>query len=333
MARRIFTFGAARAILGALLLSCALVVQGCAAMGPAAKSVTKSAVRGSYDEIDGLDPALQDRVTRKLIDNPAVHDAAHDLLVAAVGGTLDGLTEAERSGKVNAFVDASLAAMREQGDAAFGELASRFEKQMAPVLRALVQELISSASVAMREAATRDLPVIMNAVLQSSLRAFAIAATTASEQMRAQAKGFAEQDLGPIAGAISEQVAQQAIIGVREGLHKDLNLHDPAIQDGMREIGIGLAQGIAKGTPTSPFTTTFAISTFVLGALFLMSLGAIVALYSRAQTSTRVIALLAQRLDGHDVDRATEEGAPISTRTRTSHPSAPTPLPRSGGVR
>jgi hypothetical protein len=90
-------------------------------MGPAAKTVTKGAIRGSHDEIDAIDPALQDRVVRK----------------------------------------------------------------------------------------------------RSSLRAFAIAAGAASEQMRAQAKGFAEQYLGPIAGALSEQSARViALLAELLGAHE-----------------------------------------------------------------------------------------------------------------
>jgi hypothetical protein len=284
----------------ALLLSCVLFTQGCSALKPAAKSATKGAIAGSFDEIDAMDPALQERVVRKFLDNPAVHDAAHDLLRSAVTGTLDGMTEAERTGRVNAFVDAILASMRKEGGAAMDDVISRFGKELAPILRSLVAELVSSASGAMREAAARDLPVIMSAFLDSAVRAFAVAASAGSEQMRAQAKEFAEHDLGPIAGALSEQVARQAIIGVREGIHRELDLKDPEVRDGMREIGIGLAQGIAQGTPTSPFTTTFAIASFSLAFLLFLAICAIVALYSRARTSANVIAILAQRLDGHD---------------------------------
>jgi hypothetical protein len=210
------------------------------------------------------------------------------------------MTEAERTGRVNAFVDALLVGMRKEGGAAMDDVISRFGKELAPILRSLVRELVSSASGAMREAAARDLPAIMSAFLDSAMRSFAVAASAGTEQMRAQAKAFAEQDLASIAGTLSEQVARQAVIGVREGIHRELDLKDPEVRDGMREIGIGLAQGIAKGTPTSPFTTTFAIASFSLAFLLFLAICAIVALYSRARMSANVIALLAQRLDGHD---------------------------------
>jgi hypothetical protein len=271
-------------------------------------------------------------VTAKLFDSPAVQAAAHDLLRSVVSGTIDGLTTAEQDGKVDALVEATLAAMRRQGDAAMGEFLARFQSDLTPLLRALVHELVSATSSALREAAARDVPVIMSAVVDGSLRAFAAAASSATEQMRAQAKGFAEQDLGPIAGVLSEQVARQAIVGVREGLHQELNLQDPQVREGMREIGIGLAQGIAQGTPTSPFTTTFAVTTFVLAALLLVAVGAAISFRSRAQMSAKVIALLAQRLDGgaksegaveDSVREATEE---LSARREGDRPSR---VPRS----
>jgi hypothetical protein len=298
---------AQRGLLAALVLSAATGF-GCGTLAPAATAgVTKGAIRGYYGEVDDIDPALQDRVARKLLDSPAVHDAAHDLLVSAVGGAVDGFTESERTGKVNAFVAATLQAMRREGDAAMGDLVMRFDKQLAPVLRSLIEDLVSSTSAALREAAARDLPAITSAVVESSLRAFAVAASSASDEVRSQAKDFAENDLGPIAGALSEQVARQAIIGVREGIHRDLDLKDPQVREGMREIGIGLAQGIAQGTPTSPFTTTFAVASFVLAGLLLVAIAAVIALYSRARVSAKVIALLAQRLDGHAKAGATVE--------------------------
>jgi hypothetical protein len=289
-----------------LILVLCTITLGCGALGPAAKDVTKSTVRGAYEEFDGIDDALRERVVHKLMDSPAVHAAAHDLLTSAVTGTIDGLTEAERDGKINAFVDAAMGEMQKQGDAAMGEFFAHFQRELAPVLHALIRELVASTSAAFREAAVRDLPVITSAILDSTMRAFAVAASTATEQMRAQAKGFAEHDLGPIAGVISQQVAHDAVLGIREGLHQDLNLHDPEVRDGMREMGIGLAQGIAQGTPTSPFTTTFAISTFVLGALFLLALGALIAVWSRARTTANLVTILAQRLDsGAKSDSAT----------------------------
>jgi hypothetical protein len=306
---RPYGFGATaqRGLFAALVLSAATGL-GCGVLSPAATAgVTKGAIRGYYGEIDDIDPALQDRVARKLLDSPAVHDAAHDLLVSAVAGAVDGFTESERTGKVNAFVAATLEAMRKEGDAAMGDMVTRFDKQLAPVLRSLIEELVSSTSAAIREAAARDLPAITSAIVESSLRAFAVAASSASDELRSQAKDFAENDLGPIAGALSEQVARQAVIGVREGIHRDLDLKDPQVRDGMREIGIGLAQGIAQGTPTSPFTTTFAIATFILAGLLLVAVGTVIALYSRARVSAKVIALLAQRLDGHAKSEGTVE--------------------------
>jgi hypothetical protein len=279
---------------------------GCSLGGPA-KDVTKGTIRGSYDEIDAIDPAVQDRVVRKVMDSQAVHDSAHDLLVSVVGGGVDGFTEAERNGKINAFIDATLSAMRKQGDAAMGDFITRFDKQLAPVFRSLIRELVTSASAAFREAATRDLPAITSAILESAVRSFAIAAASTSTQMRAQARGFVQEDLGPLAGELTEQVARQAIIGVREGLHRELDLKDPQVREGMREIGIGLAQGVAQGTPTSPFTTTFAVASFVLAALLLVALCAAVAFWSRARTSAQVIAMLAGRLDGSPKSSATVE--------------------------
>lgn len=284
-----------RLVLG--IVMCASLAGGCGGLAPAAKTVAKSTIRGTYDEIDAIDEAQQDRVVKKLLDSPAVHAAAHDLLSSVVSGAIDGMTESERTGKISAFVDASLDVVRRNGDAAMGDMVGHLDKQLSPMLRSLIDELISSVSKAMREAAARDLPIIMEAVLNSALRAFAMSAATVSVQAREQARLFAEQDLGPIAGTLAEQVARQAVVGVREGIHRELDLKDPAVRDGMREMGIGLAQGIAQGTPTSPFTTTFAIATFVFGTLFLLTLGAAIALYSRDRTNARTIALLARRAE------------------------------------
>jgi hypothetical protein len=288
-----------RHVLQVSLICLALgITGGCGTLTPAAKDATKGTIRGAYEEIDGIDDALRDRVARKLLDSPAVQSAAHDLTGSLVTGAVDGLTTAEQEGKINAFVEAALVEIRKQGDASVGELLARFRTEMTPILRALVRELVSSTSAAFREAAARDLPVIASAIIESSLRAFAVAASTATDQMRAQAKAFAEQDLGPMVGVLSERAAREAIIGVREGIHEDLNLKDPQVREGMRDIGFGLAQGIAQGTPTSPFTTTFAISTFVLATLLLIAIGVVISLWTRARMSAEVIATLAQRLEG-----------------------------------
>jgi len=144
-----------------------------------------------------------------------------------------------------------------------GEVFANLERDLAPVLRSLIRELVTSASVAFREAAVRDLPAITSAILDSTLRAFAVAASTASDQLRAQAKGFAQVDLAPIMGVVSQEVARQSIVGVREGLHQELNLKDPQVREGMREIGIGLAQGLRRGRrrlrsrPPSPSRASF----------------------------------------------------------------------------
>ena len=297
-------------VVTALFIIVACATSGaCGALGPAAKDVTKGSIRGAYEEMDTLDDGLRERVARKVVDSPAVQAAAHDLFASVVTGSIDGLTIAERDGKISAFVDASMKELRKQGTAAMGEVFANLERDLAPVLRSLIRELVTSASVAFREAAVRDLPAITSAILDSTLRAFAVAASTASDQLRAQAKGFAQVDLAPIMGVVSQEVARQSIVGVREGLHQELNLKDPQVREGMREIGIGLAQGIAQGTPTSPFTTTFAVASFILAILLLVSLGAVVSLWTRARMSAKVIAILAQRLDGGSKSEGTVEDA------------------------
>jgi hypothetical protein len=181
------------------------LAMGCGAMGPAAKDVTKGTIRGAYEELDGIDDALRERVIHKLVDSPALRAAAHDLVASVVAGSVDGFAEAERDWKIES-----------------------------------------------------------------------------------PARSWAHRRV------VSERVAHDAIIGIREGIHENLNMNDPQVRDGMREIGIGLAQGVAQGTPTSPFTTTFAIATFVLGALLLISLGAILSPWSRARMSAELISRLAQ---------------------------------------
>jgi hypothetical protein len=277
--------------------------------------VTKGTIRGSFDEIDQMDPALEDRVARKLIDSPAVHDAAHDLFSSVVSGGLDGMTEEVRAGKVDALVTATIEAMSRALDPSIHPEVTAMRRELATALRSIVYELTQAASAALRDSMARDLPSILSTVIDSSLRAFAAAATRATEDMRAQAREFAAGELAPMIGIVSQEAARQAIVGVREGLHTELDLKSPEVRDGMREIGIGLAQGIAQGTPTSPFTTTFAIASFVLGALLLAALAGVVSLYSRARTSAQIIERLVQRLDVRE-----ESGR--SPRSDDARPSA-----------
>jgi hypothetical protein len=309
-------------VFAALMAGTLALTTGCGALGPATKDVTKSAVRGYYDQVDAIDPALQDRVSRKLLDSPAVRDAAHDLLVAMVNGGVDGLTEAERSGKVDAFIRSTLDVMRKEGDAAMSDFIARFDKQLTPIFKSLIDELVLSTSEALRRAAIRDLPIITSAIVESVMKGFAASAVTISEQMRAETRAFVKDDLSPLVGTVSQEAAKQAIVGVREGLHTQLDLHDPEVRDGMREIGIGLAQGIAQGTPTSPFTTSFAIASFILAALLLVAVGAVVALWSRARTSAKVIALLAERIDGRMKSAATVEDVVSDAASRPSRNGA-----------
>ena len=289
---------------------------GCPAVAPVAKTATKSAIRGTYDEIDAIDPAQQERVIRKLLDSPAVHDAAHDLAASIVAGTADGLTETVRERKLDSFVNASLEAMRKGGDSALDERIGRASDQLSPVLSTLIHELVASTLAAFRDAAARDLPVIMSAVLDSTVRSLAIAAQGTSQQVREQAKSFAENDLGPIAGALSQQIAREAIVGVREGMHRELSVGGGTVQEEMSTVGMGLAQGMAKGMPASPFTTAFAVATFVLATLLLVALGVIVALVSRSRANSRVLSLLAEKLGGHDEPPAS---GPVTSSRLSRH--------------
>jgi hypothetical protein len=92
---------------------------------------------------------------------------------------------------------------------------------------------------------------------------------------------------------------------MHDGIHQELNA--PEVREGARQIAIGFAEGFAQGTPTSPFTTTFAVASFILAALLCIAIGAVISLSSRVRLSGKVIALLAQRLGDAPSAGATED--------------------------
>lgn len=210
-----------RSVLRTAFLLVSLAGIGCVS----AEGVTRRAVPAAIDSsVNYLeDPEAQKKIVR-LMEDPQIREAAHDLTAALVGGALDGATEEERQARLREvtgqFIDTVAAA-------AARNLREDISPAMSQAAAASVQRVLSTA---MSPKSREQAAAMVDAVTRS-----AITAMTEST-----GRGLRD-DIGP---AMAKVIRADITPAMREAVTSDLL---PVVFLMSREMSRGLVVGAAEG--------------------------------------------------------------------------------------
>lgn len=251
------------------------------------RSSTKGGIAGGLEAMN--DPANQ-ALLRRLLGDPAIQKAAHDLTAALTGGAIDGLTDEQRGVRVREASDAYIRTIA----AAVGHA---LDEDISPALTRSVNDLVGGAvSSAISPGNRRLAEQLVDGVARTAITAFTQSTASglrddlgpALTELLAEDLGPAlqkviEQNLGPALRKVIEEdltaTLRDALSGEEGGpagtfarsLTKQIVL---GVNDGMSELGISPSPNGKDGVGIAQwllilFGALLLILTVVLVRLFL----------------------------------------------------------------
>ena len=201
-----------------------------------AEHLVRSGVEGG---VEGTLKALNDpenqQLLRRLLHDPDIQQAAHDLTEAITGGALDGLTDEERMHRVREASDAYIRTVA----AAVGEA---LNEDITPALTRTVESVVGGAvAAALRPENKERARSFIDGVTRSLVTA---ATDSAARGLRddlgpALNKVIAE-DLGP---ALQQMIQANLGPALRKVIAEDLK---PAMQDALADVDGGAVAGMTR---------------------------------------------------------------------------------------
>lgn len=151
-----------------------------------ARQIARGGVQGGLGgTLEALDEPRNQELLRRLLRDPDIQRAAHDLTAAITGGALDGVTEPERVRRIGEASDAYIRTV----SAVVGKALS---EDISPAVAASVEDLVASAvGAALRPENRRHARSLVDGVTRTMITAFA----------ESTARGLRD-DLGPALGVV-----------------------------------------------------------------------------------------------------------------------------------
>lgn len=216
--------------------------------------VRSGAAGGVAGGLEGLSDPHNKELLVRLLQDPDIQQAAHDLVAALTGGAIDGLTDDERQAKVRAASDAYIRTIAAAAGEALGE-------QVSPAVSQAAQDIVGGTVASALAPTNRRLAQAMvDGVTRSTVLAFTQStAQGLRDDLGPALRKVLDEDIGPglqrvvednlgpaVRKVIAEdlQPALQAALGGEEGggagvfaraLTKQIVL---GVNDGMSELGI-----------------------------------------------------------------------------------------------
>jgi hypothetical protein len=243
-----------------------VVAGGC--VQPLAQRGAEGGVKGLYEGVAEVDPALRAQVHGLLLGDAALRDAAFDVAQSVVRGGLAALADpglmagagpalrdagtALRTWGIGFVrdlldrVDESVAAALDRLDRTIARATSRIGVTLARELPPALSTAVDALATALRGDAGEDLVRAAERVAGAAT-AGALDALSARVGDLAPAGGMTLDDVAAAAGLVTRTVAREGVAGLREGLGAvgpDAASVDRRVQEVARALGRGLGEGL-----------------------------------------------------------------------------------------
>lgn len=243
--------------------------------------LVSSGVQGGIEGgLEGLNNPRNKELLVRLLRDADIQQAAHDLTAALTGGALDGLSDAERQGRVREASDAYIRAIA-------GSVGAALDEDLAPAVARSVDRLVGGAvASALRPANTRLAQQLVDGVTRSTVLAFTQSSAQGlredlgpalqkvlAEDLGPALQKIVEDNLGPALQKVLErnlQPTMEAAFGGAEGgasgamaraLTKQIVL---GVNDGMSELGISPSPNKKDGTGIAGWLQIIFITALVI---------------------------------------------------------------------
>jgi len=263
---------------------CARLLAGCLAVAPlacvhgAANMVRGGVVGGVGGGLEAMNDPANRAMLLRLLRDPDIKAAAHDLTAALTGGALDGLSDEERQVKLRAASDAYIRTIA----AAVG---GALDEDISPAVTRAVHDIVAGAVAgALRPANVRAAQGLVDSVTRSTITAFTQSTAAGlrddlgpalhkviAEDLGPALQHVMEHNLGPALRNVVEKELQPALasaLGGEDGGASGVLLRAMTkqivlgVNDGMSELGL-------SPSPNAKDNTGLSWLTYVLGALLL----------------------------------------------------------------
>lgn len=176
----------------------------------AEKLVRRTVPAGIHATLESLSDPDNQALMRRLVDLPAVQQAAHDLSAAIAGGALDGLTDDQRAARLRQLTDQFVQQIATA-------VARDLDAHISPSLTRAVEDIVGGAvGAALSPANRRHATSFVDAITRTTIATFGQSTgQILRDDLGPAMQHVIEQNLGP---ALENLIAQRLLPGLRDAL-------------------------------------------------------------------------------------------------------------------